>query len=78
MDATTGGTSGAPLYILKNEPSGPKAYVVAVHVGFINEDKGNCAVPICKHMQISTELETIDTYDYRTSRVNNLKFCSIC
>ena len=55
MDATTPGNSGSPLYMLREEQSQQKAYVLAVHVGHSSQGKGNCAVPICRHMDISTE-----------------------
>ena len=59
MDATTKGNSGSPLYILQTVQSEKKAYVVAVHVGSngskANGGKGNCAVPLCLHMEIDVE-----------------------
>ena len=59
MDATTKGMSGSPLYILKEEKSAVNAFVVAVHVGSNGSKalggKGNCAVPLCRHMEIDAE-----------------------
>ena len=55
MDATTPGNSGSPLYFMREEQSEKKAYVLAVHVGSSSEGKGNCAVPLCRHMEIDTE-----------------------
>ena len=54
MDATAKGNSGSPLYIIKEEQSHKKAYVIGVHVGG-SQDKENRAVPLALHMPIATE-----------------------
>ena len=59
MDATSGGNSGSPLYLIKDEGSQKEAYVVGVHVGCIgskSEDKGNCAVILSRHMNMAMVL----------------------
>ena len=55
MDAITLGNSGSPLYMLREEQSQKKAFVVAVHVGNSSGGMGSCAVPLCTHMEIDTE-----------------------
>ena len=55
------GNSGSPLYILREEQSQKKAFVVAVHVGASSVGMGNCAIPLCKHMEIDGQFPTGET-----------------
>ena len=54
-DATTPGNSGSPIFLLKDGDTSQEAFVLAVHVGGVQQNIANCAIPISYHINVDHE-----------------------